>query len=297
MFLSVMGVECLTNLNQMIPTCLYDDVSLKTSKLVTKSYSTSFSIAVSFLETGMQNAIYAIYGFVRLADEIVDTFVQYDKELLLEKFERDYHEAFDAGISLNPVLHSFQLVVRKYNITDDLISAFLESMKSDLSKTTYAHKSEIDAYIYGSADVVGLMCLKVFTNGDDQLFNSLKEPAMKLGSAFQKVNFLRDLKNDLEFLDRQYFPEMNERIFNENVKMAIIKDIENDFSSARKGILNLPKGARVAVLIAFYYYRRLLKKIRHTPANTLISTRIRIPAILKTALLVKALVVNKLNLI
>lgn len=297
MFLSVKGDDLLTNLNNMIPTSLYDDVSLKTSKLVTKSYSTSFSIAVSFLETGMQNAIYAIYGFVRLADEIVDTFVQYDKEVLLKKFEQDYREAFDTGISLNPVLHSFQLVVRRYNITDDLIAAFLESMKSDLSKTTYAQKSEIDAYIYGSADVVGLMCLKVFANGNDQLFNELKEPAMKLGSAFQKVNFLRDLKNDLEFLDRQYFPEMNERIFNENVKMTIIKDIENDFSSARKGIINLPKGARLAVLIAFYYYRRLLKKIRHTPANTLIATRIRIPAILKTALLVKALVVNKLNLI
>jgi len=268
---------------------LYDYVAFKTSKLVTKTYSTSFSIAVSFLAGHVQEAIYSIYGFVRFADEIVDSFNQFDKEKLLEKFELDYYEAYKSGISLNPILHSFQMIVKQYSIPDELIQAFLKSMKADLYKTKYNSQSEISEYIYGSADVVGLMCLKVFTGCDDVLYKKLKLPAKKLGSAFQKVNFLRDLKSDLEFLDRQYFPEMGDGSFDDHVKAEIIKDIEIDFAVARKGILNLPEDAKLAVLIAFYYYKRLLNKI--------ISTRIRISGTRKIMLLVKALVVYKFKMI
>ena len=276
---------------------LYDQVSFEISKLVTKTYSTSFSIAVSFLENQVQEAIYSIYGFVRFADEIVDSFDQYDKEALLEKFERDYYEAFTTGISLNPILHSFQEIVKLYKIPDELIQAFLKSMKADLYKTKYNTKSEIEEYIYGSADVVGLMCLKVFTAGNDSLYETLKLPAKRLGSAFQKVNFLRDLKSDIEFLDRQYFPEMGNGSFDDNVKTLIIMDIENDFKSARKGISGLPEDAKLAVLIAFYYYERLLNKIRHTPASKLLATRIRISGTRKMVLLSKALVVYHLKMI
>ncbi len=276
---------------------LYEHVSYEISKLVTKTYSTSFSIAVSYLDVQVQTAIYSIYGFVRFADEIVDSFDQFDKEALLEKFEADYYEAYKSGISLNPILHSFQMIVRLYQIPDELIQAFLKSMKADLYKTRYESKSEIDDYIYGSADVVGLMCLKVFTNGDDALYNSLKLPAKRLGSAFQKVNFLRDLKSDIEFLDRQYFPEMGNCSFDDKVKDAIIQDIEIDFKAARKGIPNLPKNAKLAVLIAFYYYERLLNKIRHTPASKLLATRIRISGTRKIVLLARALVVYRLKMI
>ena len=192
---------------------LYDQVSFKVSKLVTRSYSTSFSIAVSFLDREIQQVIYSIYGFVRCADEIVDTFLEHDKESLLNKFEEDYYEAQKNRISLNPVLHSFQLTVTKYKIPDMLIRAFLLSMRTDLHKTRYTSKNEIDAYIYGSADVVGLMCLAVFTNGNSEMYENLKASAMRLGSAFQKVNFLRDLKNDTESLDRQYFPEIKNGLF------------------------------------------------------------------------------------
>ena len=276
---------------------LYDSVSFKVSKLVTKTYSTSFSIAVSFLELPVQKSIYSIYGFVRFADEIVDSFSLYDKEALLEKFEQDYYEALNSGISLNPVLNSFQITVKKYQIPDELIKAFLSSMKADLYKTKYVDKYEINQYIYGSADVVGLMCLKVFTNGDDAMYESLKMPAMRLGSAFQKVNFLRDLKSDLEYLDRQYFPEMKDRAFDEKVKAEIIEDIEEDFRSAKKGIIDLPKDARFAVFIAFCYYQRLLNKIRQTTAEKLINKRIRVSGTQKIVLLIKAFTFLKLKLI
>jgi phytoene/squalene synthetase len=275
----------------------YDQVSFKISKLVTKTYSTSFSIAVSFLDKRVREAIYSIYGFVRSADEIVDSFESYDKEALLEEFESAYYEALKNRISLNPILHSFQITVRRYQIPDELIQAFLKSMKADLHKTRYVSKSEIDEYIYGSADVVGLMCLKVFTDGDDLRYESLKVPAMKLGSAFQKVNFLRDLRSDTEFLNRQYFPEMGNGMFNDQVKNEIIKDIENDFVSARKGISELPKEVKLAVLIAFYYYRRLVKKIKFTSAARLMEARIRIPGTPKMALLIKAYIVFQLKMI
>ena len=275
---------------------LYDQVSFKVSKLVTRSYSTSFSIAVSFLDDDIQQAIYSIYGFVRCADEIVDSFLEHNKEALLDKFEEDYYEAQKSGVSLNMVLHAFQLTVKKYRIPEELINAFLSSMRADLFKTKYRTKDELANYIYGSADVVGLMCLVVFTNGDLALFESLKQPAMRLGSAFQKVNFLRDLKSDTECLDRQYFPEMVNGVFDDKIKDTIIEDIESDFLSARKGIVALPDNSRVAVLIAFYYYRQLVRKIKKTPAHQLLATRIRISGALKMALIVNALFLDKLRI-
>ena len=276
---------------------LYDEVSFKVSKVITQSYSTSFSIAVSFLDNEMQKAIYSIYSFVRSADEIVDTFLEHDKKTLLDKFEADYYDALKNGISLNLVLHSFQFTVQKYQIPDELIQSFLSSMRSDLVKSTYSSKSEIDTYIYGLADVVGLMCLAVFTNGNSSMYYSLKEPAMKLGSAFQKVNFLRDLRNDTESLDRQYFPEMGGGEFNDKIKNEIIADIERDFSSARAGISVLPENAKLAVLIAFYYYQRLVRKIKYTPASKLMTTRISVSGTRKMVLLAKALIIHKLGMI
>jgi len=275
---------------------LYCDVSYKISKLITRTYSTSFSIAVSYLKPEKRKAIYSIYGFVRLTDEIVDSFHNYDKKLLLDKFTNDYYEAFNTGISLNPVLYSFQQVVRQYNIPDELIQAFLKSMKADLGEINYSHKDQIKKYVHGSAEAVGLMCLMVFVNGDRTLFNELKNPAMKLGSAFQKVNFLRDLKNDIELLDRNYFPEIYNKPFDENVKNEIIRDIETDFSTSYPGITKLPADAKLPVMIAYLYYRRLLKKISGTPADKLITTRIRVPDIIKAFLLIKAYLICKIKL-
>src|SRR4030042_2655127 len=182
---------------------LYNTVAYKISRLVTREYSTSFSKAVSFLKKDDQEAIYSIYGFVRYADEIVDTFHTVDKDKILESFENEYYSAVKRAVSTNPILHSFQLTVKKYNIPDELVKAFLKSMRYDLYKTQYSNKNEVDEYIYGSADVVGLMCLKVFVNGDETLYERLKVPAMRLGSAFQKINFLRDIKSDTEILNRQ----------------------------------------------------------------------------------------------
>ena len=202
---------------------LFDEVSFDTSKLVTKKYSTSFSLAVKMLSPTIRAAIYNIYGFVRFADEIVDTFHNYEKEALFNDFESQYYRALEDGISLNPILNSFQTTVRRYNITDDLVSSFLKSMRSDLSKTTYQTKEEYEEYIYGSADVVGLMCLKVFVNGNEKKYNELKKAAMRLGSAFQKVNFLRDLKNDYELLNRSYFPNVDLSSLDAKSKRLIIE--------------------------------------------------------------------------
>ena len=276
---------------------LYNDVSYSISKIITRSYSTSFSIAVSFLHSEIRNAIYSIYGFVRFADEIVDTFHDYDKKKLLTEFEEDYYKAYNDGISLNPVLHSFQNTVKKYDIPDKLIQAFLESMKTDLNKNGSYNKHEIDKYIFGSAEAVGLMCLCVFVNGDKQLYNELMDPARKLGSAFQKVNFLRDLKTDIHELGRSYFPDIDLNAFNEVVKDKIIRDIEADFSASLAGIKNLPKNAKFPVLIAYFYYLCLLKKIRSTPAEKLILTRIRVPNVRKLLLLNKAYIAIKMGLI
>jgi phytoene synthase len=271
---------------------LYDKVSFKTSKLATRSYSSSFSLAVSTLDTKMQDAIYSIYGFVRLADEIVDTFHNYDKKELLDKFEKDYYDAVKHGISLNLILNSFQLTVKKYHIADEYIKSFLKSMRADLVKNDYVNNKELEEYVYGSADVVGLMCLKVFVKGDDELFQQLKKPAMRLGSAFQKVNFLRDLKNDMENLGRHYFPGIDLTAINETSKKAIIEDIENDFNASYQGIRLLPAEAKIGVYIAYIYYKRLLRKIKHTPAEELISRRIRISGPLKLLLLIRCMVIH-----
>jgi phytoene/squalene synthetase len=275
---------------------LYKDVSFKVSKLFTTTYSTSFSRAVSFLDHDIRDAIYSIYGFVRLADEIVDTFHDFDKQSLIEKLERNFYEAIEQGISLNPILNAFQITVKKYNIDDNLIQAFLKSMKLDLSRLEHKSKDETDEYIYGSAEVVGLMCLKVFVNGNETLYRELEIPARKLGSAFQKVNFLRDLKNDTQDLKRQYFHNLADRKFDEVTKAEIIRDIENDFSSSLNGLKKLPRNSRLGVLIAFYYYKNLLKKIKKTPAEELLEKRVRVPDMVKILLLFKVYFANRLNL-
>lgn len=275
---------------------LFDDVSINCSKLVTKSYSTSFSLAVKMLAPSIRNPIYSIYGFVRFADEIVDSFHDYDKEQLIHDFEAAYYKAYADGISLNPILNSFQHTVKKYNIDDELVRAFLKSMKQDLIKTSYT-KEQFDEYVYGSADAVGLMCLKVFVNGDHQKYNELKESAMSLGSAFQKVNFLRDLKNDVHLLDRAYFPGVNLLNLNKESKNEIIKEIETDFKNAYKGIKKLPTVAKFGVYTAYVYYKALLNKLKRTPSEKIIKTRIRVSNPLKFGLLTKSFLTYKLNLL
>ena len=243
---------------------LFDEVSLICSKKVTSAYSTSFSTAVNMLSPTLRPAIYSIYGFVRFADEIVDSFHDWDNAYLLEKFEQDLNEAIEMQISLNPILNSFQQTVRKYNIDRGMIDAFLKSMRMDLLKTNYQTKEEYQEYIYGSADVVGLMCLKVFVNGDNEKYEELKDSAMRLGSAFQKVNFLRDLKDDYEVLNRSYFPKVDLRTLNNQAKKDIILEIEEDFKEAYKGIKELPIEAKFGVYTAYIYYKRLLSKLKRT---------------------------------
>ena len=277
---------------------LFDQVSFDTSKLVTKKYSTSFSLAVKMLSPIIRSAIYNIYGFVRFADEIVDTFHDYKKEELLDDFEKEYYKALENGISLNPILNSFQATVKRYNITDDLVKSFLKSMRADLSKTAYETQEEYNEYIYGSADVVGLMCLKVFVDGDDEKYNELKNAAMRLGSAFQKVNFLRDLKDDFELLNRSYFPNVDLTSLDTESKHLIIKEIEEDFDFAfNHGILKLPVEAKFGVYMAYRYYRRLLKKLNSVPSSEIIETRVRISDPMKINLLARSYVKYKLNMI
>lgn len=277
---------------------LFDQVSFDTSKLVTKKYSTSFSSAVKTLSPTIRSAIYNIYGFVRFADEIVDTFHDYKKEELLDDFEKEYYKALENGISLNPILNSFQATVKRYNITDDLVKSFLKSMRADLSKTAYETQEEYNEYIYGSADVVGLMCLKVFVDGDDEKYNELKNAAMRLGSAFQKVNFLRDLKDDFELLNRSYFPNVDLTSLDTESKHLIIKEIEDDFDFAfNHGILKLPVEAKFGVYMAYRYYRRLLKKLNSVPSSEIIETRVRISDPMKINLLARSYVKYKLNMI
>ena len=277
---------------------VFDQVSNECSKLVTKKYSTSFSLAVKMLSPKIRTAIYNIYGFVRFADEIVDSFHSFDKEKLINKFEANYYEALEEGISLNPILNSFQQTVFKYQIPDNLVQSFLKSMKADLYKSEYKTKEEYDAYIYGSADVVGLMCLKVFVNGNVKKYEELKEPAMRLGSAFQKVNFLRDLKEDIENLDRSYFPNIDLKQLDNDSKNKIIEEIESDFEIAYKqGVLKLPVDAKFGVYVAYRYYKRLLKKLKDTPSSKIMETRIRISNPMKINLLARSFVKFKLNLI
>ncbi|PIF31116.1 phytoene/squalene synthetase [Flavobacterium sp. 9] len=276
---------------------LFDTVSFKCSKLVTQSYSTSFSLAVKMLSPSIRDAIYSIYGFVRFADEIVDSFQDYDKENLINDFEKEYYKAFEAGISLNPILNSFQHTVKQYNITDDLVQAFLKSMKLDLIKSNYNTQTEYEDYIYGSADVVGLMCLKVFVKGNNQKYEQLKNEAMRLGSAFQKVNFLRDLKDDNLVLNRNYFPGVNLNSFDENTKTAIVNEIEEDFKIAYQGIVKLPIEAQFGVYTAFIYYKKLLKKLKNTPYYEIGNSRIRVSNYTKAGLLAQSFVTYKLKLV
>lgn len=276
---------------------LFDDVTYECSKIVTHSYSSSFSRAVMMLGPSIRPHIHNIYGFVRFADEIVDTFHDYDKEALLDEFEKDYYVALDRGISLNPILNSFQQTVKKFDISDELVKAFIKSMRQDLSVQTYHNEEEINEYIYGSADVVGLMCLKVFVRGDQKRYDELKGSAMKLGSAFQKVNFLRDLKHDVQDLARSYFPGVNLESITRTERDEIIADIESDFSEALIGIQKLPKEAKFGVYVAYIYYRRLLAKIKSMPVEELTSSRIRVSNTAKASLLVGSYFKYQLNLV
>ena len=264
---------------------LFNNISQEFSKQVTIKYSTSFSLATKTLDSSIRNHIYNIYGFVRFADEIVDTFHDFPKKELLENFEKNLLMALDNKISLNPILNSFQITVHKFNIDYSLIEAFLKSMRWDLNKKKYKSQKEYKEYIYGSADVVGLMCLKVFVNGDQLKYDELMPNAMALGSAFQKVNFLRDLKNDFENLNRSYFPNIDFTNFSEESKKRIINEIKNDFNLALKGIKKLPNTSRLGVYTAYKYYLKLLYKLEKTPSLKIKTTRIRIPNYQKINLL------------
>ena len=276
---------------------IFDTVSFECSRTVTKSYSTSFSAAVKMLAPKIRQDIYNIYGFVRFADEIVDSFHDYNKKELFDLFEKDLAAALQNKISLNPILNSFQNTVHKFNIPETMIAAFMKSMKLDLHKTTYQSLEEYNDYIYGSADVVGLMCLKVFVDGDQKMFDDLKHSAMRLGSAFQKVNFLRDLKADYEDLNRTYFPNTDLSKLDETSKNEIIKEIEADFAAGFQGIVNLPLEAKFGVYTAYIYYKKLLSKLKKTPSLEIKNTRIRVPDYQKFGLLARCYVSYRLNLI
>ncbi len=276
---------------------LFDQVSRQCSKIVTQSYSTSFSLATRMLSTEIRQDIYNIYGFVRFADEIVDSFHQYDKPVLFDRFEKALNDALQDKISLNPILNSFQGTVLRYNIDRNHIDAFMQSMRWDLSKKTYDSEKDYKQYIYGSADVVGLMCLKVFVKGNQQFFESLKDSAMALGSAFQKVNFLRDLKADFDHLERTYFPNVDMNCFDETSKQLIIAEIEADFKNGLSGIFNLPDGAKFGVYTAYKYYMRLLKKLKRTPSHQIKSKRIRVPNYQKADVLARSFIRYRFNVL
>ena len=275
----------------------YDIVSYDCSKLVTQRYSTSFSLGTRLLSNSIRVHIYNIYGFVRFADEIVDSFHEFNKVDLLNRFEEDLMHAISNKISLNPILNSFQFTVNEKKIDIELIKAFLKSMRMDLTKNNYKTKKEYNEYIYGSADVVGLMCLKVFVDGDNSKYEKLKPYAMSLGSAFQKVNFLRDLNADFKNLDRTYFPNLNLSNFDEESKINIINEIEKDFNHALKGIFMLPESSRLGVYTAYKYYRKLLIKLKKTPSVKIQSARIRVPNYQKMGVLAQSFVKFHLNLL
>jgi phytoene synthase len=275
---------------------LFDDISQEMSQLTTKRYSTSFSLGISFLDSNLHKPIYSIYGFVRFADEIVDSFHGFDKEALLADFKVQTYKAIAEGISLNPILNSFQWAVNKYAIPMELIDTFLNSMEMDLNKQFYS-KEQYELYILGSAEVVGLMCLKVFVEGNETEYERLKPSAMKLGSAFQKINFLRDLKDDFQTLGRTYFPGINMEEFNATVKKEIEADIEADFRAGYEGILQLPKNARFGVYMAYKYYFKLFKKIKAKSAQNILTERIRIPNYRKMRILLTSYVRHNLNML
>lgn len=275
---------------------LYDKVCLDCSMNTTKSYSTSFSLGIRFLAKHLQQPIYALYGFVRFADEIVDTFHNYDKKALFERFKEDTYFAIDQRISLNPILHSFQETYHKYGIKKEHVDTFLRSMEMDLYLKEYDQEG-YEEYILGSAEVVGLMCLRIFSNGDDALCQQLYPYARKLGAAFQKINFLRDLHEDYENLGRAYFPGLTMEQFDEQAKKQIEAEIEADFTEAYKGIVQLPKDSRFGVYVAYVYYFRLFTKIRKLPSHRILQERIRIPNRRKFTLFLGSYVRHSFNMI
>lgn len=275
---------------------LFDSVALKCSKVTTTSYSTSFSLGIQTLDKKYREPIYAIYGFVRFADEIVDTFHDHDKAVLLKEFKEETYKAIRNKISLNPILHSFQLAVNKYNIDLELIESFLHSMEMDLTPYLYDRKT-FETYILGSAEVVGLMCLRVFCEGNTDNYEKLKPQAMRLGAAYQKINFLRDMKADYFSLGRAYFPALKIENFDDAAKKEIETEIEADFQAGLNGIRNLPFGTRFGVYVSFVYYYNLFKKIRKLPAAQILNERIRIPDAKKYALIFSSYLKHKLNLI
>lgn len=276
---------------------LFDTVSHQCSKMVTQTYSTSFSLAVKLLSPPIRQDIYNIYGFVRLADEIVDTFYEYNREKLFADFEAELSKALENRISINPIINSFQHTVHRYGIENHLVAAFMNSMRADLTKKRYQNEAEYKTYIYGSADVVGLMCLKVFVKGDSENYNALKDSAMSLGSAFQKVNFLRDIKDDYQRLERTYFPNTDFNTLDDAAKQEIIAEIENDLSKGYEGIVKLPTEAKFGVYTAYRYYIKLLHKLKKTPPLHLKKARIRVPNYQKLGVLVRCYVRYKLNFI
>ncbi len=273
---------------------LFDKTSFACSKIITQSYSTSFTLGIRALDKKFHFPVYAIYGFVRYADEIVDTFHEYDKNRLLQEFKAATYKAINEKISLNPVLHSFQQVVHQYHIENELIEAFLKSMEMDLHEQVY-NNDLYNEYIYGSAEVVGLMCLRVFCEGDNTLYQSLKAPACSLGAAFQKVNFLRDIRSDFHERGRVYFPGVNFNHFTPDDKNKIEKDIQEDFNAAYQGIIKLPKGAKLGVYLAYVYYLNLFKKIKNCSPAHIARERIRIPDKRKIALLVQTYFRYRIN--
>ncbi len=275
---------------------LFDKISHNTSKMVTRHYSTSFSLGIRFLHKTFHQPIYNIYGFVRLADEIVDSFHDFDKATLLDEFTQETFLSIERKISLNPILNSFQETVNEFNIDHALINAFLRSMKMDLDKKEYTEEGYKE-YILGSAEVVGLMCLQVFTERDNKLYEQLKPYAMSLGSAFQKINFLRDLNADYVGMGRIYFPNVNMDTLDENIKVEIEADIEKDFNDGLIGIKKLPKKARLGVYVAYIYYRSLFNKIKSVKAHRILEERIRIPNRQKVVLFARSYVCNSLNLL
>ena len=275
---------------------LFHSVSHECSRIVTNRYSTSFSSAIKLLHRDLRKPIFNIYGFVRFADEIVDTFHSHDKDALLAQFKDETFIAIEKGISLNPILNSFQQTVNQYRVDHDLIHAFFDSMESDLSKHQYDRQG-YEEYIYGSAEVVGLMCLYVFCDGDKALYQKLKQPAQALGAAFQKVNFLRDIKSDFHDLSRVYFPGCDFHNFTEKDKNQIERDIEEDFKKAYDGIVKLPMKARFGVYVAYKYYYSLFRKIKTTKPHHILQKRIRVPNHHKICIIFRASVKNGLGLI
>jgi len=275
---------------------LFDKVSCRVSVITTKTYSTSFSLGIYCLDRKFHEHFYNIYGFVRFADEIVDSFHGYDKAQLLQEFKEDTYKAIERKISINPILNSFQKVVHAYKIDMELIDWFLKSMETDLSVNSHNSKS-YDDYIYGSAEVVGLMCLRVFTENNESQYQALKPAAMRLGSAFQKVNFLRDLQSDYKTLERTYFPGVDMDQFSIQDKIKIEAEIEEDFVAALAGIKSLPTGSRFGVYVAYIYYKRLFDKIKSTPATEILSERIRVSNPEKVKLLVTSYVRHAFKLI